>query len=59
MVLLFVEGAIVGYMNTSEYGSQTMYIGGSHLNTSPSGHMVLRTTADLLNKACHSAHQYS
>ena len=44
------EGAIVGYMNTSEYGSQTMYIGGSHLNTSPSGHMVLRTTADLLNK---------
>ncbi len=44
------EGVIVGYINTAEYGSQMIYIGGSHLNTSPGGHMVMRTTCDLLNK---------
>ena len=44
------EGTIVGYVNTAEYGSQMLYIGGSHLNTSPGGHMVMRTTTDLLNK---------
>jgi len=44
------NGTIVGYINTAEYGSQAMYIGGSHLNTSAGGHMVLRTTSDLLNK---------
>lgn len=44
------NGVIVGYINTAEYGSQLMYIGGSHLNTKANGHMVLRTTIDLLNK---------
>lgn len=44
------EGVIVGYINTAEYGSQFMYIGGAHLNTGKNGHMVLRTTTDLLNK---------
>lgn len=44
------NGVVVGYINTAEYGSQAMYIGGSHLNTSAGGHMVMRTTCDLLNK---------
>lgn len=44
------EGVIVGYINTAEYGSQMIYIGGSHLNTGKDGHMVLRTTIDILNK---------
>ena len=44
------NGIVVGFINTAEYGSQMIHIGGSHLNTSPGGHMVLRTTCDLLNK---------
>ena len=44
------EGVVVGFINTAEYGSQMVHIGGSHLNTSAGGHMVMRTTCDLLNK---------
>lgn len=47
---VYREGVVVGYVNTAEYGSQFIYFGGSHLNTSPGGHMVLRTTSELLNK---------
>ncbi len=44
------DGIVVGFVNTAEYGSQMMHIGGSHLNTSANGHWVLRTTCDLVNK---------
>lgn len=44
------DGVVVGYVNTAEYGSQFIYFGGSHLNTSPGGHTVLKTTCELLNK---------
>ncbi len=44
------DGMVVGFINTAEYGSQMIHIGGSHLNTSADGHWVLRTTCDLLNK---------
>ena len=44
------HGIIVGYVNTSEYGSHMLYFGGAELNTGPGGFMVTRTVSDLLNK---------
>ncbi len=44
------HGVIVGYVNTSEYGSHMLYFGGAELNTGSSGFMVTRTVSDLLNK---------
>lgn len=44
------DGMVVGFVNTAEYGSQMIHIGGSHLNTGANGHWVLRTTCDLINK---------
>lgn len=44
------EGVVVGYINTSEYGSRMLYFGGAELNTGSGGFMVARTVSDLLNK---------
>ena len=44
------NGVIVGYINTSEYGSRMMYFGGAELNTGDGGFVAARTVSDLLNK---------
>ncbi len=44
------EGVVVGYVNTSEYGSRMLYFGGAELNTGEGGFMVAKTVSDLLNK---------
>ena len=44
------DGVIVGYVNTSEYGSRMLYFGGAELNTGANGFLVARTVSELLNK---------
>lgn len=53
------NGVIVGYINTSEYGSRMMYFGGAELNTGDGGFVVARTVSDLLNKRPgYGTHRY-
>ena len=43
------DGAVVGYVCPSEYGSRMLYFGGAELNTGSGGFTAAKTMAELLN----------